>query len=124
MSALNQWLEGRSFYELMYAYRHAPLVPLSEAAARFEEVKACIRAAAVTPEPPTEGELKPCGRIASATHCCEYHAVHSDDDFVALQADLRSLWRIADRQLASLAESGIVVPELAAELERLRERGK
>ena len=28
-------------------------------------------------------EPVPCGSIASVTHCCEYHAIHSDDDFDA-----------------------------------------
>jgi hypothetical protein len=39
------WLESSAFYDLMQAYRHAPLVPLGEAAARFEEIKAEIRKA-------------------------------------------------------------------------------
>jgi hypothetical protein len=31
----------------------------------------------------TDNDIRPCGPIASATHCCEYHAIHSDDDVAA-----------------------------------------
>mgnify|MGYP001619359573 CR=1 FL=1 len=31
-------------------------------------------------------EPVPCSAIASATWCCEYHAIHSDDDFAAALA--------------------------------------
>lgn len=36
---------------------------------------------------------KPCGQIASCTHCCEYHGIHSDDDLV----DAIGLLRRAER---------------------------
>jgi hypothetical protein len=42
MKAFAAWLEGREFYELMQAYRHAPLVPFETVRAAFDEVKAAV----------------------------------------------------------------------------------
>lgn len=38
-----EWLEEREFYELMQAYRHAPVVDQAAVVAAFEAVKQIIR---------------------------------------------------------------------------------
>lgn len=53
---------------------------------------------AVWPLPkPAPAEPQPCGRIASATHCCEYHGIHSDDDFAAARIKLDGARQILER---------------------------
>jgi len=41
-AALADGLEGQEFYELMQAYRHAPLTPVADVVRNFEDVKAYI----------------------------------------------------------------------------------
>lgn len=45
----------------------------------------------------SDTEPQPCGRIASATHCCEYHGIHSDDDFAAARIKLDGARQILER---------------------------
>jgi hypothetical protein len=46
-------------------------------------------------------EPQPCGTIASATWCCEYHAIHSDDEFSELEALLDEVLQHADLSRAA-----------------------
>ena len=41
-SPLRAWLESREFYELMQAYRHAPVVPQSAVAEAYAAVQEAI----------------------------------------------------------------------------------
>lgn len=61
--------------------------------ARADLAAACERAESAS----RGAEPVPCGRIASMTHCCEYHAIHSDDDF-AKALDLLDRFICADSQ--------------------------
>lgn len=58
--AFSEWLDGQEFYELMQAYRHAPLAPQSEVLGAFAHVKRRLvlehaRAMRLQGEEPSEG---------------------------------------------------------------------
>lgn len=61
-----------------------------------------------TPEP------QPCGPIASATHCCEYHGIHSDDDVLARIAHLEAL-------LDTARDAAVQATARGAQIERDRD---
>jgi chromosome segregation ATPase len=72
-------------------------------------------------------EPVPCGATASATHCCEYHALHSDDDLTAANARIAELEALLHDQTleaehhegaaARLREEGEAASAKVAELE-------
>lgn len=58
----------------------------------------------------SDTEPQPCGPFASATHCCEYHGIHSDDELTARIAQL-------EVQLEAARDAATVAVHRGAELE-------
>lgn len=63
-------------------------------------------------------EPQPCGPIASATHCCEYHGIHSEDAAAARIAELEQQVLARDAQVL---EDGRTIVDQRIKLDSARQ---